>query len=113
MSVKVIFNKAAAAARIQAASKVATAIIANEFLKDANYYARMDTGELVRSSQRASSPEEGELVWDTPYAKKMYYTGTPSLRPNPNASKMWAHKAHRKFKDKYNRLAQMAIKKGV
>lgn len=100
------FDKAALMTRIEAASKKGIAAVANEALKDANYYARMDTGELIRSSLRASRPEEGELVWDTPYAKKMYYTGVPSRDANPNASLLWAHKGYAENHAKYSRILE-------
>jgi len=106
VTVELHFDKAALMARIEAASKKGIAAVANEALKDANYYARMDTGELIRSSLRASRLEEGELVWDTPYAKKMYYTGTPSRDANPNASLLWAHRGFAENRAKYNRILE-------
>ncbi len=98
------FDKAALMQRVYAASAKGIAAVANEALKDANYYAREDTGELIRSSIRASRPEEGELVWDTPYARSMYYTGTPSQDTNPNASLLWAHRGYAENHAKYNRI---------
>lgn len=112
MAVKVTLDKAAVVARIAADSKKATTKVANELLKDANYYCREDTGELERSAIRASRPEEGVLIWDTPYAKAAYYTGTPSKDRNPNASKLWAQKAVDENRDYYQELAQKTIKGG-
>lgn len=111
--VEVHFDAARVKARVEAANKEATPIITNEFIKDSNYYCREDTGELERSAIRASRPEEGLAIWDTPYAKKMYYTGTPSRDRNPNASLMWGHKAARKNKAKYARMAQAIANKKV
>lgn len=113
MAVRVEFDKAAVAARIKSATEQITPIIANEFIKDANFYCRQDTGELKRSAIRASEPEKGLAVWDTPYAKRMYYTGTPSHDKNPNAVLMWAHVAARKFKAKYARMAQAILNRRV
>ena len=109
----VTFDKKGVAARVQKAADRATFIMANELLKDANKYARMDTGQMIKSSQIASQPEKGVLVWDTPYAKRVYYTGTPNTSENPNASKMWAHKAHQENREKYQRMAQKVIKEDV
>ena len=100
------FDKAALMARVEAAKVMGIAAVSNEALKDANYYAREDTGELIRSSIRASRPEQGELVWDTPYAKSMYYTGTPSQDTNPNASLLWAHRGYSENHAKYNRMLE-------
>lgn len=111
--VTVTLDKAAVMARIKGAAAEATPIITNEFIKDANYYARHDSGEMIRSSIRASKPDDGLAVWDTPYAKRVYYTGNPSHDRNKNASLMWAHKAARKFKAKYQSMAQKILDRRV
>lgn len=99
-------DKAAIRAKVEADKKKALPIITNEFIKDANYYCKEDTGELERSAIRASKPEEGEAVWDTPYAKRQYYTGQPSTDKNPNASTLWAHKADAENRKKYQQMYQ-------
>jgi hypothetical protein len=103
-TVHVEFDTVKLMARIEADTKKGITAVANEALKDANYYARKDSSEMVRSSIRASRPEEGELVWDTPYAKKVYYTGTPSKDNNPNATLMWAHRGYAANRAKYDRI---------
>ena len=103
-NVEVTLDKNEIILRVKKMQGKATEIISNELLKDSNYFAREDTGELIRSSIRASRLEEGELIWDTPYAKRMYYVGNPSKDTNPNASLMWAQKAADKNKEKYQRM---------
>lgn len=76
-----------------AAAAKAREAVAVQALEDSNNYVRKETGELARSSERASDLKEGLLVWDTPYARRVYYTGDPSGDENPGASLMWAHKA--------------------
>lgn len=66
--------------------------VAKTALEDANAYCRYWSGELVSSSKN-SRLEKGLLIWDTPYARRVYYLGTPNKRINPNASILWAHKA--------------------
>lgn len=78
------FNTLAERARYQLSSQI---------LADANKHVRMDTGALKFSSQIASNLPKGELVWDTPYAKRVYYTGTPSHDRNPDAELMWVQVA--------------------
>ena len=109
-TVDVQFNASALKAKFQAASEKGIAVVCNEALKDANFYARQDSGELIRSSIRASSPEKGELVWNTPYAKRVYYAGYPSKDRNPNASLLWAHKGYAENKDKYLRILETVAK---
>ncbi|MDI9498227.1 MAG: minor capsid protein [Bacillota bacterium] len=111
--VTVTFNKKAVAARLKAAGEKATLIMANEFLKDANSYARHYSGELIDSSIRASDPEKGLLVWDTPYARRVYYTGRPSTDKNKQARLMWAHHAYKLNRAKYMRMAQKVVQEEV
>lgn len=67
--------------------------VAAQALADCNQYARDDTGALIASSYTASGPQNGRLVWRTPYARRVYYTGAPSRRHNPSASLRWCEKA--------------------
>lgn len=107
--IEVVIDKAAVIGKIQVRNEKLRTIVANELLKDANYYCKQDSGELIRSSIRASKPEEGLLIWDTPYAKKQYYTGTASKDTNPNATIMWAHKAKDENKEKYERMMNKEV----
>lgn len=113
MGVTVTFNKRAVKTRITTAKNIGTEILANELLKDSNYYARNHEGELIRSSIRASNIKKGTLIWDTPYAKRVYYTGIPSTDKNENASTLWAHKAATENKEKYLRMLRIIIKEKV
>jgi len=106
MGVKIKFDKKNLVLKIKNASKESTKAIADELLKDANYYCKKDSGELIKSSIISSKLEEGLLIWNTPYAKRQYYTGKASKDDNPNATTMWAHKAIRKNKRKYEKMAQ-------
>jgi hypothetical protein len=45
----------------------------NEVMRTTEEYVPMDTGTLARSTQLATKPGEGNVVYDTPYAKKLYY----------------------------------------
>jgi hypothetical protein len=62
-------------------------------LQDCNRYARDDTGRLIASSGSASVLTEGKLCWSTPYARRVYYAGTPRRAHNPAASLRWCEKA--------------------
>lgn len=100
---------AAIKAKVEADKKKALPIITNEFIKDANFYCKEDSGELQRSAIKASRPEKGEAIWQTPYAKRQYYTGIPSTDRNPNASTLWAHKADAEHRAKYQKMLQKII----
>lgn len=81
--------------------------------EDCNYFARKYQGTMILSSETASDFKKGELVWNTPYAKKVYYTGTPSQDANPNASLMWCEKAYDTFGGKWQKIAQKAFAEGM
>lgn len=107
MSAQVTLNTAAVLKRLEGIAKdIMVPLVANELLKDANYYCREDSGTLIDSSAIASRIKDGVLVWDTPYAKRVYYTGTPSTDRNSNASLMWAQKAASENRDKYQQMMQ-------
>ncbi|MEH7105109.1 minor capsid protein [Bacillus velezensis] len=74
-------------------------LLSSEVLKDANYYAPQDTSNLIRSSQRSSDFEKGKLIWDTPYAKKLYYNPQYNFSKdrNPNARGLWFEAAKSLF----------------
>jgi hypothetical protein len=74
---KITFDKGAVKARVNGINKNAIPIVAQEALKDANALARRQSGELVESSLTNSDLEHGKLVWQTKYARRMYYTGIP------------------------------------
>lgn len=85
---------------------LALAPLTEQILTDSNYFARQDTGNLIASSQTASRLKEGKLVWRTPYARKAYYTGTPSKNVNPNASLQWVEVARKAYRADWQKLAQ-------
>ncbi len=106
------FNSAAVMERVQRINSKAIPIVANEALKDANVLARRQSGALVESSIIHSDPKTGRLVWQTKYARRMYFTGTPKLNKNPRASLMWAHKAAKANIRKYTAIVQNVVKGG-
>lgn len=106
MSFKLDFDKSKVLAKVKGVDDKARPIICNELLKDANYFCPVDSTTLQKSAITASDPAKGVLVWDTKYARKRYYVGTPHTQKNPNASLMWAHKAIKMHQGKYNRMAQ-------
>ena len=82
---------------------------ADTFKDDCNYYCKMDTGRLIDSSYTEVDGTVCNVIWDTPYAKKQYYTGQPSKDRNANASLQWAEKAHRKYGDQWAKLIEKGI----
>lgn len=60
-------------------------------LSDSNYYIPKDQGYLEESSLTHSKPGEGEVVWQTPYARRLYWNPQYdfSTDKNPNARGLW------------------------
>ena len=67
--------------------------IAAVVLADCNRYARDDTGRMIQSAYTASMLAQGKLIWSTPYARRVYYTGHASHASNANASLRWCERA--------------------
>ena len=110
------FNVAKIATKLKAHISTLQPILDMQVLKDSNYYAPMDTGNLqasaitgtyfehptkaltipiLQSGQMSVTAGKGKVVWNTPYAKKMYYgVGYNfSKDSNPNAQAKWFEKA--------------------
>ena len=47
--------------------------IDSEVLRRCQPYTPMDTGELIRSGIRNTQIGSGEVIYDTPYARRWYY----------------------------------------
>ena len=105
-SIKLTFNHAEVRAKIRSACSDVTPILAEQVLKDSNFYAREDTGAMIASSQIHSNLKEGELIWETNYAKYAYYVGMPSHDKNPNATLMWFETAKTTYLKEWLKLAQ-------
>lgn len=113
MGVKVTTNKSLIKKRITDGLNTMIAPLTQQVIKDSNYYCRQDQGTLIASSQMASEPERGLAVWDTPYAKKAYYTGTPSHDVNANAELMWCEKAKSEHQGDWDDAAQANFERGM
>lgn len=73
----------------------AQAMFANKVAMDTDPYVPMDTGMLASSVVRASNFEEGNIVYDTPYAKRLYegVAFNFSRNAHPQATYGWFEKA--------------------
>ena len=62
---------------------------------------------LIASSLVHSRPQEGKLIWQTPYARRQYWEIRTAYRTvNPNATWRWCEYAKQRFLQKWNRQAQ-------
>ena len=111
--VKIIRNNTAIKARVANGEKRMVSALTEQVVKDSNIFCRQDQGTLMSSALIASQPERGLAIWNTAYAKRVYYTGTPSTDVNPNASLMWVEKARSAYGDEWEKLAQKTFKEGM
>ena len=82
-------------------------VVAEQILTDCNTYVRMQSGNLANSGHTEAGGKR--IVWNTGYAKKVYYTGTPRKNKNPNASLRWCEVAKRKHANDWAAMASKLI----
>ena len=99
--------------KVKAGTEAMTIAVTEAVIRYGNVYVREDQGILKNSALIASRPKDGVAIWDTPYAKRVYYTGTPSKDVNPDASLMWAEKGVNEHREAINKVAQNAFTKGM
>ena len=82
--------------------------LSEEILADCNEYCKEDQHGLIDSSLIHSKPQEGKLIWETPYAKRQYWAIKTSL--TPGRTWKWCETAKRKQKNRWNELAERGMK---
>ena len=81
-------------------------------LGDSNYFCPLKTGKLQQSAIINSRIGSGELVWETPYARRQYYDyHKPPYQPNPNACGKWFEAAKARWLEKWVRFVNERIKR--
>ena len=87
---------------------------AREFERLARPYVPMQTGDLYKSAYR-SPFEKGEIVYDTPYARYVYYRDNKSTNwthdkdKHPQAMSFWGDFVKAKYKDHLNKVFKMYL----
>lgn len=82
--------------------------LGQQILKDSNYFAPQDTGALISSSIVASDFQKLLLVWDSPYARRLYWNPqfNFSKDKNPNARGLWFEAAKSMYLSEWVRMAE-------
>ena len=73
MRTRVTLNMSRVDRRIKNNIEKSLFTLSEQVLKDSNTYVPADTWTLRNSSLTSSKPSEGKLIWNTPYARRMYY----------------------------------------
>lgn len=111
--VTITHNRAQIQRKVTAGAQKAITVLTEQVVKDSNYYCRQDQGTLISSSMHASNYPKGKAVWDTPYARRVFYTGHPSKDVNPHAQLMWVEKARAAFGSNWTKIAEKALRQGL
>lgn len=91
IKVKINFNTKKLHAKSEALKKNAVTFVGNELLRKCDPYVPFDTGMLRDSGVSHSKPEDGYLMWKTPYAIKQWrYGKSRGLRGKKWALRAWA-----------------------
>ena len=83
-----------------------------QILTDCNTYIKHLEGALEDSSQHHVNGLTLELKWDTPYARRQWFTGKPSqtsLMFHPKASIMWAVKAENEYRNDWIKILEKGM----
>ena len=85
-----------------------------QVLKDSNYFVPKREGYLEKSGILHTVPGSGEVKWEMPYARRLFYGigYNFSKDPNPNASALWYYAAESRHKQDWIRIAQQTYDKG-
>lgn len=111
--VRVDIKKELIMARIRGKWTAGLYWLASAIRADANRFVRVDKGTLRASSYTASDLSKGKIVWHTPYARRVYYTGKPVTIINPQAARLWCEKAKAKYQKDWDLAASRMLGAGV
>lgn len=110
MPVKINIQKHAVEARVMGAFKASLPQLSEEILNDCNQYCKEDTGALIASSLTHSRPQEGKLIWQTPYARRQYWAIRTAFKTvNPGATWRWCEYAKQRFLAKWAQQAKVLL----
>ncbi|MBB6446461.1 hypothetical protein HNR53_003120 [Bacillus benzoevorans] len=89
-------------------------VLDEQVLKDSNNYAPWREHYLIASSIEHSKPGTGSLIWETPYARRLYYNPQYNFSKdhNPLAGGLWFERAKAAHGVDWARMAQNAYDNG-
>ena len=83
-------------------------VTSQQVAKDSNYFIPKDTGALESSVFSASDWKSGEVIWSTPYARRLYWNPQYNFSTdvNPNARGLWFEAAKARFLSDWENVAK-------
>ena len=84
----------------------------SEVVRCSSPYVPMRSGTLMRSGENGTKLGSGQVVWNTPYARRMYYGLNYhfSTDKHPQACAQWFEKAKAVYKDAWLKVVQETMK---
>lgn len=84
----------------------------SEVVRCSSPYVPMRSGQLMRSGENGTKLGSGLVVWNTPYARRMYYGLNYhfSTDKHPQACAQWFEKAKAVHKDAWLKTVQETVK---
>ena len=111
MPVKIMIDPNQCAAKVQTAWEKELYALSTEILADCNEYCKEDTGMLIASSNTHSRPQEGKLIWSTPYARRQYWAIQTSL--TPGRTWKWCETAKKRWLSRWKQKAEEGLRKNL
>ena len=106
--VRILIDPNKVTTTVQTSWKKGLAHLSEEILADCNEYCKKYKGKLIESSMIHSRPADGKLIWKTPYARRQYLEIQTSR--TPGRTWKWCEAAKARWLERWNRLAQKALK---
>lgn len=112
--VKVLINRSAVQAKINAGFKAGLPLLCEEILGDCNKYCKEESRTLILSSFEQSLPKEGKLIWQTRYARRQYWEIRTAITDhNKLATWRWCEAAKKNHLQQWRIQAQKAFERGM
>lgn len=97
--------------RLENMSRRGQEALDSQVLKDSNYYAPQDQNNLIESSLRFTNPGSGIIIWQTPYARRLYYNPQYNFSKdkNPNAGGLWFETAKSRHVKEWEKIIKQSL----
>lgn len=114
VTARVEFDPQKLVRKYQNRAKVAQIVLDESVMKDTDEFVRFRSGVLARSAQTASRIGQGAIIYDTPYARKVYYdTHSHVTRDvHPKATPKWFEASKQKNIKSWTKAVDKILKGG-
>jgi len=97
----------------EAALRAKQAAFASRVALDMREHVPFRSGTLQSSEPPNSNYEEGEVIWNTPYAQRVYNAASVRTELKPTATPQWAEVTKGEKMDDWRRFAAALLDEGA